>query len=286
MKLFKFLFIALFSATMISCEEDTSPDAPKPTLDVTELGTGIMNDDITVAPGATLSFKWNALRTGSGAKLLSFELLQNGSNVTFPLPQTNRGEDLPITNLPNAYESQYVDTLVLPAGMNAGVTTYTFTLEDEDGNVVERVIDVTVSAALANENTGSFYHIFGSLEGSYDLVADALVGAAGAATSKDLQNTDAVGAAFTGSFTAANTTKFVKSNSYDYANANEQSAMAAYAAGTASATVTNPAVGDIYIAKLRGGSDYVAIKITALDANDNTCSCVNKGKITFSYKKK
>ncbi len=277
--------LALISATMISCEEDTSPDAPKPSLTVTELNTGVTDADFTVAPGATLTFKWNALRTGSGAKLMSFELLQNGSNVTFPLPATNRGEMLPITNLPNTYESQYVDTLVLNAGMNAGVTTYTFSLEDEDGNVVERVINVTVANSLSVEKTGSFYHIAGSLQGSWDLVNDALVAVGGANTSKDMQNTDLAGAPFTGSFNAANSTVFVKSNGYDYANANTATAWTAFTAGSVQTTISNPIVGDIYIAKIRGGNEYMVVKITAKDILDNTCGCLNKGKLTFTYKK-
>lgn len=278
--------LAVISATMISCEEDTSPDAPKPTLTVTELGTNVTDNDIMVTPGTTLSFKWNALRTGSGSNLMSFALLQNGSNVTFPLPATNSGEALPIANLPNKYESQYVDTLVIPAGMNTGVTTYTFSLEDEDGNVVDRVINVTVGSDLAIEKTGTFYHIAGSKEGSYDLVADALVAIGGANASKDLQNTDAAGSPFTGTFNAANSSAFVKADGFDYTNATSASAAAAFAAGSVLTTVTNPAVGDVYIAKLRGGSDYAVVKITAKDVNDNTCACNNKGKITFTYKKK
>ena len=289
MKLLKYLFIASLSVAMLSCSEDTSPDAPKPTLTVTELGTGNVDQDFTVAPGAMLSFKWNALRTGSGANLRSFDILQNGANVTFPLPATNNGETLPITNLPNKYESQYVDTIMLAAGMNLGITTYRFSLADEDGNVVERLINVTIAnpaTPLVTEKTGEIYHVGGSLKGSWDIVADVAKGASDPASDKDIRNSDIAGDPFTGSFSNTNNTMFVKNNSFDYMNATEESAMAAYATGTASATVTNPAVGDIFIAKVRGGNDYMVIKIATLDPADNTCSCGNKGKMTFTYKKK
>jgi len=289
MKMLKFLFIASISVAMFSCSEDTSPDAPKPTITVTELGTGNVDQDFTVSPGTMLSFKWNALRTGSGAKLRSFDILQNGANVTFPLPATNNGETLPITNLPNKYESQYVDTIMFAAGMNLGITTYRFSLTDEDGNVVEKEINVTITnptTPLATEKTGTIYHVGGSLKGSWDMVTDVAQGASDPAAGKDVRNSDVAGNPFTGSFTSANNTMFVKNNSFDYANATEESAMAAYTAGTAATTITNPAVGDIVIAKIRGGNDYMVIKIATLDPADNTCSCGNKGKMTFTYKKK
>jgi len=41
----------------------------------------------------------------------------------------------------------------------------------------------------------------------------------------------------------------------------------------------------LYIAKLRGGTDYALIKITANDANFSTGTGGNKGKLTFDYKK-
>lgn len=138
---------------------------------------------------------------------------------------------------------------------------------------------------LATEKTGQFYHIQGTLKGAFDLVADVEKGAADSDADKDMKNTDSAGSVFTGSWTTGNSTMQVKNNSYDYTNATVESASAAYSAGTPSASVSSPATGDIYVAKLRGGSSYAVIKITAVDPNDNTCACLNKGKISFSYKK-
>lgn len=167
--------------------------------------------------------------------------------------------------------------------------TYTFTLTDQELKETQATFTVTKTAAntpLSVSKNGMFYHVEGTLQGAWDLDGDALVGASGSAALKSMKNTDAAAAAFTGSWTSPtqNGTMYVKANTYDFANATEEAAAAAYNAGTPSATVTNPAANDIYIGKK--GTTYYAIKITAVDANDNTCACGNKGKITFAYKKK
>jgi hypothetical protein len=164
---------------------------------------------------------------------------------------------------------------------------YTFTLTDKDDRVTTATFEITLKAApttpLTVAKSGSFYHIGGSLEGAYDLVNDVRVAASGAATSKFIKNTNQVGDPFTGAWKSDNGTKFVKVTGFDYANATEEAAMTAYAAGTELTTVI-PAVNDMFIAK--HGTTYFVIKITALDPLDNTCQCGNKGKISFDYKKK
>lgn len=286
--LLKFAFMAVATAGLFACGNDNDdPDAPKPTITVEELGTGTVNQDITVAPGTTLLFKWNALKTGDGAKLDMFEIDQTGVNVSVPLPTTFNGETLPITNMPNRYESQYVDTIAISAGNNAGVTTYTFSVTDKNGNNVSQSISVTVvsSTPLGATMTGSFYHIAGTLQGSYSIVNDALVSASGSDADKDLHNTDAAGAAFTGSFDSKNNTTFVKVTGFDFENATVESAEAAFMAGTSATSVSNPAVGDVFVLNLKGAGNYSVVRITALDPNDGTCNCGNEGKITFEYKK-
>jgi hypothetical protein len=283
--------LALLSATIlfVGCAEDTNPDKPKPTLTVEELTVGINNNQITATAGSTLVFRWNAIKAGGGQDLDKFSIAQQGSNTILPLPNTANGEMLPIDNLPAKYEAQYVDTITLPAGMNPGVTELTFMVTDQEGLLDEVTISVTVVSAstpLGVTKTGMFYHVGGTLAGAFDLVGDGTVTVGGANANKDMNNTNTAGNPFTGSWKSENNTLFVKANSFDYANATEEEAIAAYFAGSPSATVTAPAVGDIYIAKLRGGSDYTVVKITALNASDNTCSCGNTGKISFEYKRK
>jgi hypothetical protein len=283
--------LSLFSASLlfVGCAEETNPDKPKPTLTVEELTVGINNNQITATAGSTLIFRWNAVKAGGGKDLDKFSIAQQGANVISPLPDTYNGETLPFDNLPAKYEAQYVDTIALPAGMNLGVTELTFTVTDQEGLTAEVTVSVTVtnpSTPLTVVNTGMFYHIGGTLAGAYNLVDDVTVNLGGANINKDMNNTNTAGNPFTGAWQSENNTLFVKDNGFDYTNATEEAAMAAYTAGSPSATVSAPAVGDIYIAKLRGGIDYTVIKITALNPADNTCACGNTGKLSFEYKRK
>lgn len=169
---------------------------------------------------------------------------------------------------------------------NAGADlVYNFKLLDQQGKETSKTFTVTLGSTgtpFTKTKTGSFYHISGVNPGAWDLDGDAAVTVNGTASAKSMKNTDAAGVTFTGSWTsdAANQTKYVKVNSYDYANATFESAATAYAAGTASATVTNPAIGDIYIG-LKGTATLYVIKITDFDITSKG----NLGKITFEYKK-
>lgn len=272
----------MFSA----CKDDEDKDPPQVT--VTELTQGLTNNEITVTPGTLLTFRWNALKVGTGDDLKTFDIIQQGSNVVVPLPQTFTDRTIPFTSMPNSLSDRYVDTITINAGTNLGITEYTFKVTDkgdQSGMVTVRVNVAAGTTPLATVKNGMFYHVAGSLQGAWDLVADALVAAGGANANKDMNNTNTAGNPFTGSWKSENNTTYVKSNSFDYDNATVESATAAYASGTSNATVSNPVVGDIFIAKIRGGNDYTVIKITALDANDNTCACGNRGKISFEYKK-
>jgi hypothetical protein len=155
---------------------------------------------------------------------------------------------------------------------------------------------ITVAAggtALATEKTGVIYHIQASSgNGAWDLVADVKKMSGDAATSKDMiqASNNVSGSAWVAGWNvgAGCGTTYVKASaSFDYTTATVESTTAAYTGGTSTASVTGVANGDIYIAKLRGGSDYAVIKITTVDPNDASQTAgSNKGSITFSYKKK
>jgi hypothetical protein len=275
---------------LTSCsEDDINEDTPRPTLEVSELNIGITNGEITATPGSMLVFRWNAVQAGGGSSLDKFEIRQTGVNTTTPLPQTNGGRNIPLESFPSGIRTQYIDTLMLPAGQNLGVTTYTFTVTDRNGLKAEREVRVEVKASgtpFGAEVTGQFFHIGGSLQGSYNLVASTNVASTAANEGvRDISNSDAVGNPFTGSWEAKNATRFVKANSFDYANGTVEDAAAAYAAGSNNVAVNAPVAGDIYIGKLRGGNDYAVIKVTNIDPNNNDCNCGNRGKLTFDYKK-
>ena len=210
-------------------------------------------------------------------------------NVVNPIPQSVAGNDFPYS-ISNSDDDQYIDKIALQSGANIGITTWTFTVTDKDGKSASASITVDVQSAttpLATEVMGAFFHIEGSEHGAYDLVSGASVAASGSDADKDMINTDAAGDPFTGSWMSGtgNNTTFVKVTGFDYDNATVESAMAAYNGGTSSSSVVDPVPGDIYVALLRGGSDYAVIKVTKVDPADNTCNCGNTGIIEFDYKK-
>jgi hypothetical protein len=298
MKKLKLMALGLLSVgmfTLTSCEDDTDEVFPDPTLTVTASATSVTGDangDIQINSNETVSFTIAGASAG-GTDLKSIALVISGVNVVSPIPETDEGYDLnSVANLSNSDEDIYNDVLTIDGIFfsNEGVTNYRFTLTDNNDQttVVDIAVTVDNPTPLNTEVIGAFYHVAGSLQGAYNLVAATPVsGATGADnTVQDMKNTDAAGDIFTGSWTAGNQTSFVKDNSFDYDGATEEMAAAAYAAGTAGGNVNDPFIGDIYIAKLRGGSDYAVIQITDVDPTDNTCNCGNLGKISFDFKKK
>lgn len=300
MKKLKLFALGLLGASMFlttSCEDDDpadDPTTPMPTLTVRAItfDQNVENGDIVIAPNTEVAFAFNVIKAGGGKDLDRVAITQSGANSLNPLPQTNQGNDFVngVLSLSGNDETQYIDTLVIPAAAfaNIGVTTYVIEAVDNDGLRVTRTIQVDVqqpTTPLATEVMGAFFHVNGSLQGAYDLVLDTVVASGGSANDKDMENTDAAGDPFTGSWTAANSTSYVKDNGFDYNNATLEAAQTAFAAGSASGTVTNPAANDIYVARLRGGADYAVIKITNNDPSDNTCACGNTGKLSFDYKK-
>ncbi|HBS85886.1 MAG: hypothetical protein A2W91_08975 [Bacteroidetes bacterium GWF2_38_335] len=156
-----------------------------------------------------------------------------------------------------------------------GVTTKTATI-----NVVD---DTFVGTALAYENTsGVVWNLIGPNKGAWDLVANIGRSSTESADDKDMKNTTTTTTGWSNEWTSMNATTFVKDNAFNYTSGTQEDAAAAYAAGSSSSTVTNPAVGDIYIAKLRtAGTSYAVIKITGV----TTTTADNLDNIAFSYKK-
>jgi hypothetical protein len=288
MKKLKLFGLGLLGASLFlsSCADDPDEDGLAPTLTVNELGTNTSGGEITISQGEALIFAWDS-RKGD-VDLNTFDVDVTGVNAPTNIPQSNQGNDFPY-DIANADDETYIDTLVFAnAGLNTGITNYTFTVTDNDGLSREVSFDVTVggSTPMTNEVTGAFFHIQGSLEGAYDLVNETVVAASQPNTNKDMINTDLAGEAFTGSWGAGNDTRFITANSFDYDNATVEAAESAYNDfAVPSASIGNPSAGDIIIAKLRGGNNYAVIKVVEVDPTNNECNCGNLGKITFDFKK-
>lgn len=178
------------------------------------------------------------------------------------------------------------DLALAAVNHNTGFT-YTFTVNDQLGNSATGTFTVTISTTntpLAYENTsGVIWNLVGPYQGAWDLGTNVGVSSSGAESTKDMKNTSTVASGWVNAWTTGtgNGTLYVKTSVFDYNNATLESATSAYAAGTAVSTVTNPATNDIYIAKLRGGTNYAVIKITNIVVTPSD----NLDKIEFSYKK-
>jgi hypothetical protein len=275
MKKLSFLALMLFAiaAVFTNCSTDDSVPGP----DIT-FANGISSTDIdfSVSDPFTVSIVTTVTAEGEIKTLTVVKKDATGSRTPITITGSYSGK------------ATFSETFVLEfASSDNFPFQIVFNVTDKNGKGKEKIYSVTKKTAsgFTYTKTGQFYHIEGLLKGAYDLDGDAEVAAAGTASAKSMKNTDAAGVAFTGSWTsdAANGTQFVKSNTYDYANATVASATTAYAAGSASATVTNPAANDIYIAKKN--TTYYVIKILTLDPAFNTGTGGNTGKITFEYKK-
>jgi hypothetical protein len=86
---------------------------------------------------------------------------------------------------------------------------------------------------------------------------------------------------WTADWRAANATRFVRANTFDYPNASAEAARAVFEDGSPEQVVSNPAVNDIYIARLRGGDTFAVIRIIGVNPTVND----NQDEVLFSYRK-
>jgi len=146
----------------------------------------------------------------------------------------------------------------------------------------------SVTGTATKEYTnGVVYNYLSKYKGAWSLSGDSAVSASAASTYKDLQDLVATdnSVVFDGSLTSPNGATFVKANSFSYATATGGASgtiATAFANGTVSSTISAPAVGDIYLVKLSGGT-FVALKVTAVTPGSATFGD-NSGSISFSYR--
>lgn len=166
---------------------------------------------------------------------------------------------------------------------------YTFTLLDKDNNSRVSTFSITQELVtnLSTEKTnGVIGNLIGSEMGAWDLVADIGKASSDDAADKDMINTTILESTATGTFEveweAGNTTMFVKVNE-DYASiTTEEMAKDLYLDEAPVTKVSNVAVGDLYIAKIRGTKAYTVLEVTGVMVTDDN----HEDKIEFKYKKK
>jgi hypothetical protein len=270
----KLLFaIAAVAVTMTSCSKDETDDLTKnenPVITFTSL-TGT-----TVEAGSTLSLVISVRANDDGDKLKTVTLAD--------------GEGNPIGNpFVDINETSFDTTITLISSTTFETSTFTVVASDKNDHLAAKSLTITTVSGFDSEGlTGQIHHIFGALNGSYDLVNDAEVAAAANDSLKDMSNTEVNDATFTGSWTAKNDTKFVRASTVDFSTATYSSIVSTYASLSAA---TDPSLGfpnanEVIIAKLRGGEDYVLIKITSVDPTfEDGGAAGDNGKLSFEYKK-
>ncbi len=287
-KLFAISLIVLAGATIFtSCKKDDET-APAPSISFQNgttslVFTGTNSVDINVTFAAegkieTVKLTGPSL-TGTGTTT---------SDITSKMGTS--GTDNAKNQTSATYIFQVSSADLLLAFANHTSLTYTFEVTDQNSSSTTGTFTVTMQAQttpLAYENTsGEIWNAIGTNFGGWDLGAN--VGVSGSSTSADLYNTTTAQTtnAWAKEWASRTGSKFVKaSTSFDYTNATVESATAEYAAGTELTTVT-PSTGEVYITKIKGGTNYAVIKVgtiteTPAPANGGD----NLDKIAFSYKK-
>lgn len=268
--IFGLLIVAMLTMFMDCADEDKT--GPRLNL----YGGNYIDSDVTVPQGATLKFSWTAEKGDGNLKYI-----------------TITRDDIPLTgwnevDIPNSENDVYSDTASLVAPLNAGSYVYAVTVTDNNDLAASRSVVVTVAEALTNEVTnGEIGHLYGPLNGAWDLVNDVGMWMGDTDANKDMLNTSSgSGSAFSAGWEAGagNSTTYVQDNSFDYENAFAQDAETVFNAGTPSSEVSEVSENDIYIAKLRGGTSYAVIKITDVDPYFKS-TMAGDGRIQFTYKK-
>jgi len=279
-----FLMVAALGAVMISScggEGDDAPDPVGPTLQFLG-GAEYVSSDVELTAETPFAVGIRGTHTENIEKL-RVSVSINGANAGTLFDSSFKTKSL-----------DYVFNHV--TGPAAQTEKYTFTLTDKNGVETLRSITITNTGsggAVLKEfadgaNGFKIWNVRGPNLGAFDLVANGPQASADPPAGKDIQDSVAQ-SDFSGStinwparWTSRNGTTFKKATvSYESVN-NEGSLESAWTnGGTETSVLQAIKVGDVYIAKLRGGSDYVIINITEVV---NTPSD-NLDYIAFKYKK-
>lgn len=281
MKKVKFLALMfLAGSTMFtSCKKDETTMA-EPTI---SFANGISNYEIS----ATATYPWSQTITPT--------ITAEGEIKTFTVKKKDASGASSTVAITGSFsgKTSFTETFtIVCAATDSYPLQIIFNVTDKEDMGIEKIFTITQAGAagttLAYENTSAIlYNLQGptGYKGAWDLVANVAKASADASADKDMKNTTPNPPTGTYGFTvewvAMNSTMFVSASSLTYATATLEDITAAYAAGTPTATVTTPTVNSLYVAKLRGGSNYALIKVTAI----NTTTSDNLDNITFSYKK-
>ncbi|WP_210490517.1 hypothetical protein [Rufibacter aurantiacus] len=164
----------------------------------------------------------------------------------------------------------------IPAGTAGKSITYRFVVVSRRPKLTasaSSTLQVNNPSPLSGQATGMVTFDNAAPDAAaYNLLTRTNVPATGSDADKDLVVTSASGSAFT--LGSKNETRFVKSTAAVYNVANHNSIAYQYLRGsaTASATIANASVGDVYIAKLRGQNQFAIFTVTSITKAPGTGS--------------
>ncbi|HXP90655.1 MAG TPA: hypothetical protein VN931_06985 [Fibrobacteria bacterium] len=276
--------LSLSVGLMSACDSTSSNSSP--TITNLYLGDGTATVTLTAGQGST---GIHATVSGSAGFTVTFTVMDaNGSDVTtnFTPSFTQPGSSA------TSWSAFNDGNASLTAKSTAANGTYTLILTAANGgasSVAKTSFNVTGGTngggggSLTEYTNGMIYNRFGTGIGAWSLTGDTAVPAS-SSDPKDLRDalTSATTGVFDGSLTSPDGAMFVQSNLFNYSSATTQSIQSAYAAGTPSASIDAPSVGDIYLIKLASGN-YAVLKVTAIVPGSTTVG-VNTGSISFTYK--
>ncbi len=287
-KLFLISLIALAGASFFtSCNNDDEDTTPAPSI---AFQGGVHSLVFTGTNSIDVNVTFTAEGKIESVKLTGPSLTSSGttqSDITAKMGTSGTDNAKNQTSATYLFKVSSADLLL--AFANHTTLTYTFEVLDQNSTSTSASFTVTMQAQttpLAYENTnGMIWNAIGANLGGWNLGTNA--GVSGSSADADLYNTTTTSSpnAWAKEWASKTGCKFVKVTSFDYTNATLEATTAAYAAGTELTTVT-PATGDIYITKIKGGTNYAVIKVGTItetpapaDGGDNL------DNIAFSYKK-
>lgn len=296
------LFFLGALVTLSSCKKTDDPAPSNVTPDVTlsmnqTNGTGTANSNYTVTTDqGTAIMQVTALTaTNNDMSRLYVFVSQDGgalNPVTFSGFTTDANNN-PYYNITNASRNNFSIDLtanistntsrvtdkyffyftssssfdVTAPGTNVKVGPGTITLL-YDVKLTSAATDQKIYSICSGANNYSAYNLVtpGGVSTSVNSSTSAITVGSGADMSQQAGNANCT--SFNG-WVGQNSTTFVKANSLDFSKITRNQIATAYLTGSATATVTGVSVGDVYIAKLRGGNEYAAFKITGATINAN-----------------
>ncbi len=159
---------------------------------------------------------------------------------------------------------------LLPAAYVGKSIVMDFKAEDQNGVVGAAGRRVFIEAVVSNETTlteTAGHRMYSNLslnQDAYDLEANAGVFSTADSTLRDMQDNSDTASVLSNTWKSPAGGKFVRFNSYDYANATDSTAANAYLSGVKLTTVSSITVADVLITKLGSitGNKYVVIRVT------------------------